>query len=421
MVNSKTNLLTTKHEIETGDSSEEDPFASSDLDLDPIYTPGSSTESTSDSSQSTVVSSTQNISEPGPSSGQIINNNTETVSTSTSRKRKRLPSTWKRNQQRSLNFLERNIFLKKRFKLSLCGKCCKSEYIVNHNCVMDTYPICDTKKSVSSEHDCGENTDEVDFSDGSPDLHKPSDSSEESDESDNMANAKKSRNSSRKHRTAQKDLAKKAMPILSKQENIKKCRLREEAYINRSGKAIGQKRPENVDCSKCKFKCAYSFTEEQRIAICAEYWAFGDTQKQKQMLSSLITTSVVVRRRTQATKPKQHSYKYHLKTCGGKLIRVCMKFLCKTLAISHRIIDDLHTLLSATGNYIGVDGRTGKKPGNSTSDHSIAQVKAHIDSFPRYCRRDTKMIILIIGFKHLYNPSFISRTKCGCTGVLLRV
>ncbi|XP_072377503.1 uncharacterized protein [Diabrotica undecimpunctata] len=188
------------------------------------------------------------------------------------------------------------------------------------------------------------------------------------------------------------------MPTLWKRENIKKCRMRGEAYINRSGKAIGQKRQENVDCIKCRFKCAYNFTEEQHIAICAEYWALRDTQKQKQMLSSLITTSVVVRRRTQATKPKQDSYKYHLKTCGGKLIRVCMKFLCKTLAISHRSIDDLHTLLSATGNYIGVDGRTGKKPANNTYDHSIAQVKAHIDSFPRmeshYCRRDMKRLYL---------------------------
>ncbi|CAG9840498.1 unnamed protein product [Diabrotica balteata] len=102
-----------KDEQTPRDSSEEDPFASCDLDLDPVCTPGSSNESSSDRSQSTIVSSTQNISEPGPSSGQIININIETISSSTSRKRKGFHQLGNAISKGASDFLKRNIFLKK--------------------------------------------------------------------------------------------------------------------------------------------------------------------------------------------------------------------------------------------------------------------------------------------------------------------
>lgn len=151
-----------------------------------------------------------------------------------------------------------------------------------------------------------------------------------------------------------------------------------------------------------RYKCSNNFNEDVRNKICEEYWSLGDSCKQKMFLASCIQNVPVQRRKLTAVKNKATSrqifLKYTTNPSTNSKKRVCLKFLCSTLSISHRVVEICMKRVSECGTYIGHDGRSGKKPPNLTLEVNINYVKEHIDSFPRveshYCRKDSKKLYL---------------------------
>lgn len=165
--------------------------------------------------------------------------------------------------------------------------------------------------------------------------------------------------------------------------------------INRSGKVTPAKKPKIADCQKCRFKCNSNFDEDQRQVLCR---ALGDDKQQTIHLSSLIQNVPVKNMKVSAVKHKTTSRIYKLKNNKGERVRVCQKFFCATLALSHRVTDCLMTKVSDSGLYSDYDRRMDSKPANATPSDNIKLVKEHIDMFPRveshYCRKDTTKMYL---------------------------
>ncbi|RZF48681.1 hypothetical protein LSTR_LSTR015116 [Laodelphax striatellus] len=180
---------------------------------------------------------------------------------------------------------------------------------------------------------------------------------------------------------------------------VKKLRLEGKSYVNRSGKVVPTKEPKPVDCSKCRFDCNHNFNEDHRRRLCQEYWNLADDKQQKIYLSSLIQNVPVKRVLASSQKNKSISRLYHLKCMNsGERKRVCLKFLCATFSISHRVTDCLMNKVSASGLYTGYDQRIDSKPANATSSENINHIKNHINLFPRveshYCRKDSRKLYL---------------------------
>lgn len=176
---------------------------------------------------------------------------------------------------------------------------------------------------------------------------------------------------------------------------VKKLRLSGKEYINRSGKAVPDKKPKNVDCSKCRYKCGQHFSQADREALCQEYYNLADDVHQKIHLTSLMQKVPVVRKLDNPkSKNRETSRVYYLKNSAGETHRVCLKFFCGTFSISHRVVENCARNMSGNGLYIGRDKRIGVQPPNTTPLETIQLVKEHIDSFPRieshYCRRDSQ-------------------------------
>lgn len=135
-----------------------------------------------------------------------------------------------------------------------------------------------------------------------------------------------------------------------------------------------------------------------RIQLCKEYWKFGNADKQKLYLSSLIDNVPVRRKNMSANKNKSTSRIFYLSNSLGQKKRVCLKFFCRTFAISHRIVELTMRDVGIAGSYVGSDRRRGVRPANATSEEKVAFVKKRMDPFPtvehHYCRKDTEKVYL---------------------------
>ncbi|XP_072383708.1 uncharacterized protein [Diabrotica undecimpunctata] len=187
--------------------------------------------------------------------------------------------------------------------------------------------------------------------------YQPDTNSENSDTEfeENLKNVSEHGDNSKTHIILKRKRGKRASPKNWKRNIAKRSHMSGQEYLSRSGKIIPKKTVKKTDCGKCRYKCNENFSEDLRIQICQDYWVLSDTSKQKEYLSSLITISDVSRHRQNSMKPKKVSKQYYLLAQEGELIRTCMKFLCSTLSISHRIVDTLKVL--STGTYLGHDQR----------------------------------------------------------------
>lgn len=111
-------------------------------------------------------------------------------------------------------------------------------------------------------------------------------------------------------------------------------------------------------------------------------------------LASCVINVPVRRRRPNCINNKSISRQIFLRYGEEIKKRVCLKFLCSTLSISHRVLEVCMRDVSESGIYMGQHNSKGRKPPNSTKDINVELVKSHIDSFPivesHYCRKDTK-------------------------------
>lgn len=152
--------------------------------------------------------------------------------------------------------------------------------------------------------------------------------------------------------------------------------------------------PKNIDCGSCRYKCSLNFNDEVRNNLCAEYWKL-DYNRQKDFILACVKSVLPKCRRirTGTGVQKNTSRVYHFMKNGTKY-RVCKRFFLGTLSISHGPIHNALSSVNDAGIFAGTDKRGRKAPGNKTSSKIIADIKAHIQSFPvmesHYCRKSTK-------------------------------
>ncbi|KAJ8049014.1 hypothetical protein HOLleu_01555 [Holothuria leucospilota] len=167
-------------------------------------------------------------------------------------------------------------------------------------------------------------------------------------------------------------------------------------YVTRKGKRVPKKSPLPMVC-KCRYHCK-EFSQETRSLICDEFYAIGDSCRQKDFICSMISVEPVKRRVTlrknQLRKIRGNSYIYSLKN-GTSMLRVCQSFFCRTLAISTSVVQTALKNMGPVGNFVlAKNNRKGKNAPNKLDERRIEVVKEHINSFPRiephYCRKDTK-------------------------------
>ncbi|XP_050315508.1 uncharacterized protein LOC126750046 [Anthonomus grandis grandis] len=149
---------------------------------------------------------------------------------------------------------------------------------------------------------------------------------------------------------------------------------------------VEAKAPQNIDCSKCRFKCTEKISLEKRMIICKNYWSC-DFNRRKDFVLNNVISKVPERRRAKRTsmkKPREDSksfFFYHNDTT----VRVCKSFFIKTLAFR---------ILGGGKLFSGNDKREKKEPHNKTKSEDYEKVKAHIESFPvmesHYTRKSTK-------------------------------
>lgn len=185
-------------------------------------------------------------------------------------------------------------------------------------------------------------------------------------------------------------------------------------YLSKKGKMMVAKKPKNIDCSRCFYKCTDHFTEEDRQQICQEYTA-ADYERQKDFILARVKQCDVERKRKRkepgladTRSEKTFSYVYtFLKNDEDK--RVCKNFFLSTLSISNGPLKTAFSSKSnVSGTFTGKDKRGHKKPPNKTSEFWIQKIKEHIESFvameSHYSRKDSTKLYLdtTLSIKKMY-------------------
>jgi|ERR1712150_75270 len=140
-----------------------------------------------------------------------------------------------------------------------------------------------------------------------------------------------------------------------------------QAYIGKGGKYHEARKPLKVNCNNCRYRCFESFTEEQRITICNDFWALGDYRRKKDFIAANIKITDI-KRRSNAPTPlrvkKGYSLKYSFKTLENVKKRVCRDFFVKTLNISAGQISEKIKLVGNEWVFDRSDNRGKHAPTN---------------------------------------------------------
>ena len=176
-----------------------------------------------------------------------------------------------------------------------------------------------------------------------------------------------------------------------------KARSRGESYVTRKGRTMPDKLPKPVDCTRCRFSCSSTISEERRADICRDYYRLANYDLKKQFICNLVEEEEVKRMRPRdgvKKKPKKRSRAYHLFSIDGIKKKVCQKFFCQTFSFSFKIVDTALLGKNSSGAFVGKDNRVGRPASNKTEIDRIKHVKAQFESFPKvlphYCRKNSQ-------------------------------
>lgn len=162
-------------------------------------------------------------------------------------------------------------------------------------------------------------------------------------------------------------------------------------YINTNGDTVAAKAPKPVDCTKCKLKCYQNITEEQRIALCQDYYVLGDYWKQRNYICTSVDTFEPDSRLSNKG-VRAYSAKYYLMV-DGQRINVCQKFFLSTLNVSQKLVRLALEKKTETGQFGHSDQRGKKTQCDPGKDDQKDRVRQHIASYPavesHYLRKKT--------------------------------
>ena len=164
-------------------------------------------------------------------------------------------------------------------------------------------------------------------------------------------------------------------------------------YINSAGKLVRGKEVQEVDCSKCRYKCSINISDEDRAELHANYWNMKDYTRQRDYICSTVVEAKPARIKTttKGNRKRTLSRTFVFKV-NNESIRVCKMFYLKTLDIGEKVVQ-CAMKRNKVGTFASSDQRGSQAPANKTPDASVDFVRKHIESFPvmdpHYTRKDT--------------------------------
>ncbi|CAH2092802.1 unnamed protein product [Euphydryas editha] len=176
---------------------------------------------------------------------------------------------------------------------------------------------------------------------------------------------------------------------------VKAKRLRNtgKSYVSRTNKVIPEKKIGPPCTEKCRQKCSSKIPEEKRMTIFKNFYELSDLNRQRQFIVNSIDVVRPKYRYSNAAKPRQNNYAYHLNV-NENMIRVCKSFFKSTLSINDKVINTaLKKKDSNLGNVVAADLR-GKHGNHLKIPDSIKfDIREHINCIPtidsHYCRSNT--------------------------------
>lgn len=175
-----------------------------------------------------------------------------------------------------------------------------------------------------------------------------------------------------------------------------------EAHVSMR-KVQKQARSMKNGCSvKCKKKCHFNVTEEQRKTIFEKFWGLADYTYQWCFIGNSVTEENVNRRvkiQIDGEDPSRKSaYRYHFTLEKSNDLEVCKQMFLNTLGIGNKWVRTASLKKKAHSGAIPVDSRGRLKKLNEASSLRRKDVINHIKSFPtvesHYCRKDCKAMFL---------------------------
>ena len=171
-------------------------------------------------------------------------------------------------------------------------------------------------------------------------------------------------------------------------EEIKRRRCRGDEYFTRTGKLVGKKVFQMIDC-KCRRNCTAKVPEEVRRKIFEEYHAMADWNSQTQFIVASVVVTDVKRKRLRKIPGEDNSDHVSRRATSrlfyltSKKIQVCKPVFMSTLGITGKRVDYALRIKAIPMTAIATPDRRGKKePKNKTSVEVEERIKAHINTFP---------------------------------------
>ena len=167
-------------------------------------------------------------------------------------------------------------------------------------------------------------------------------------------------------------------------------------YVGSSGKTVKAKKIQNIDCTKCRYKCSEKISGNIKEQLFETFWQLSYERKKDFVCSRVYESKsrTYLDNDGKAQKKKrQVARNFSLRDEEQKIVRVCKRFFLGTFNIGERYVD--HAIKhKEQGVFSSKENRGRHQPHNKTDKAVLGGVNEHIKSFPtlspHYTRKDTQ-------------------------------
>ncbi|XP_050316174.1 uncharacterized protein LOC126750569 [Anthonomus grandis grandis] len=163
-------------------------------------------------------------------------------------------------------------------------------------------------------------------------------------------------------------------------------------YVNVKNKLVKSRKVGLPCADKCRLKCRYRISQEQRKAIHKRFWKIGDIHRQRDYFLQCMDPITPKYRMYTPNSNRSKNYAYHFEI-ERERTRVCKLFYLSTLDISNKLIFTATKKKDASGILMPDMRGKHKNCGKKVTDAIKGEIRNHIKSFPtmpsHYCRAQT--------------------------------
>ena len=150
-------------------------------------------------------------------------------------------------------------------------------------------------------------------------------------------------------------------------------------HINNKGKRIPAKKIiSKKDCTaKCKFDCFSKINKETQENIFLQFYKLDNSAKHAFIAQTTVCSSTAAEETTR----KKFNYSYYLLKDESSF-RLCKSFYLSTLAVSQKMVYNVHQRKDKVSGALKEDGRGKHGNHHKVTDKQRKDVNDHINSFP---------------------------------------